>query len=96
VVGIGVEAATPWGRSVSTCIAGATVTGSTTGGVGTFDGARGGGCGEFCLKLGFEAWLLDLVTPLCGAGTTRFLRFATGPTPLDLIASSNATINGAG
>jgi len=64
VAGIGVEAATASGQSASTRIAGAGVTGSTIGGIGTFDGARGGGCGEGCLELCLEGWLLDLVTPL--------------------------------
>jgi len=55
VAGIVVEAATPLGRSASTRIAGAGVTGSTTGGIATFDAARGGGCGEDCLELCLEA-----------------------------------------
>jgi len=59
VAGIGVEAATAKGRSASTHIAGAGVAGSTTGGVGMFDGPRGGGCGEGCFELCLEAWLLD-------------------------------------
>jgi len=72
------------------------VTGSTTGGVGTFDEARGAGCAEFCLELCFKAWLLDLVIRLRSAATRRLLRFATGLTPLDRMASSNATLYGAG
>jgi len=61
-----------------------------------FAGARGGGCGKGCRELCFEAWLLDLVTLLRSAATQRFRRFATGLTPLDLMASSNATVNRAG
>jgi len=64
VAGIGVQAATAKGRSASTRITGAGVTVSTTGGIATFNAARGGGCGEGCLELCLEAWLLDLVTPL--------------------------------
>ena len=41
------------------------MTGSTRGGVGTFDPARGGGCGEGCLKAYLKAWLLDMETLLC-------------------------------
>jgi len=64
VAGIAVEAATAQGRCDSTRITGAGVAGSIAGRVGTFDGARGGGCGECCLALCFAAWLQDLVTPL--------------------------------
>jgi len=49
--GIGIVAATAMGRSVSTCITGAGVMGSTTSGVGSFDRARGGGCCKASLEL---------------------------------------------
>ena len=65
MAGIGVVAATTEGQSVSTRFAGSDATGSTTGVVGTFDGARGGGCCEDWLELCFETWLLNLITPLC-------------------------------